>query len=277
MVSLAVEKGKGKERMTQRQRGLTLTVKKAMDVLDCLGRAGTPLSASEIDDRLNMSRSTVYRLLTTLATGGYVTQDLVSPKKYRLGFRILELASSLLDGIELRQQALPFLQELRDLANETVHLVVMDGGQVTYVDKVECSQAVRMHSAIGRQGFAHSTAVGKAMLAFMPWETVACILEEHGLPACTPQTITDEETLRKDLEKVRQQGYAVDDVENEEGVRCVGAPIFDHRSKPVAALSVSGPAFRVTLERVQELSVPVKATAIKISRQLGYLGQEETG
>lgn len=261
--------------MTQRDRGLTLTVKKAMDILDCLGGTGVYLGASDIGRRLNMSRSTVYRLLTTLATGGYVTQDLVSPEKYRLGFKILELASSLLDGIELRRQALPFLQELKDLANETAHLVVMDRGQVIYIDKVECSQAVRMHSAIGRQGFAHSTAVGKAMLAFMSEEAVARIIEEHGLPACTPHTITSEEVLLEELERVRQCGYAVDDVENEDGIRCVGAPVFDHQGKPVAALSVSGPAFRMTLERVRELSAPVKATASKISQQLGYLEREK--
>jgi len=262
--------------MAQQSSGLTLTVKKAMDILDCLGETDMPLSASEVGHKLGISRSTTYRLLTTLNAGGYVTQALANPDKYRLGSKILELASNLLDKIELRQQALPFLKELRDLANETVHLVVMDRGKVIYIDKVECSQAVRMHSAIGRQGYAHSTSVGKAMLAFMPHEVVARVIEEHGLPACTSQTFTDEKALREELKKVRRNGYAVDDVENEDGIRCVGAPIFDHRGKPVAALSVSGPAFRMTQERVQELSMPVKATALKISRRLGYLEGEES-
>jgi IclR family KDG regulon transcriptional repressor len=260
--------------MDQQNSGLTLTVKKAMDILDCLGRTGAPLSAREIGSKLGMSRSTAYRLLITLATGAYVTQDLNSPEKYRLGFKILELASSVLDNIELRQQALPFLRELRDLANETVHMVVMEQGLVTYIDKVECSQAVRMYSTIGRRGFVHSTAMGKAMLAFMPEKKVACIVEQHGLLPCTPNTITDMETLLRELEKIRRQGYAIDDVENEEGIRCVGAPIFDYQGWPVAALSVSGPAFRVTPERAQALSAPVKTTALKISRQLGYLEQE---
>lgn len=258
--------------MAQRETGLTLTVKKAMDILDCLGETGVPLSASEISRKLDMSRSTVYRLLTTLATGGYVSQDPASPEKYRLGFKIPELANSLLESIQLRQQALPFLQALKDVANETVHLVIMDRGQVTYIDKVECSQAVRMHSAIGRRGFAHCTAVGKAMLAFMSEEDVEGVIEEHGLPACTPNTITDKEVLLRELKRVRQRGYAVDDIENEEGIRCVGAPIFDHRGRPVAALSVSGPAFRLSMECIQELVGPVTLTASKISRQLGYSG-----
>jgi IclR family KDG regulon transcriptional repressor len=259
------------------EQGLTLTVKKAMDILNCLGEAGSALSASEIGRRLGMSRSTVYRLLATLATGGYVVQDAGNPEKVRLGFKILELASRLLDSVELRQQARPFLRELRDLANETVHLAVMDRGQISYIEKVECSQAVRMHSTIGRRGFAHCTALGKAMLAYMSADEVERIVEEHGLPACTPNTITDKEMLVRELECVRGRGYAIDDIENEEGIRCVGASILDHRGQPVAAFSVSGPAFRMTLERIQELSAPVKATARKISRQLGYLGQEDLG
>ncbi len=262
--------------MAQRESGLTLTVKKAMDILDCLGETGVPLSVSEISRKLGISRSTVYRLLTTLATGGYVGQDPTNPEsnitKYRLGFKIPELASSLLGSIQLRQQALPFLQELKDIANETVHLVVMDRGEVTYIDKVECSQAVRMHSAIGRRGFSHCTAVGKAMLAFMSKDEVEDIVEKHGLFARTPNTITDKEALLRELERVQLQGYAVDNIENEEGIRCVGAPIFDHQGKPVAALSVSGPAFRMTMERVIELTGAVTSTASMISRQLGYLG-----
>lgn len=257
--------------MAQPSSGLTLTVKKAMDILDCLGQSDNPLSASEVGRRLGISRSTAYRLLATLNAGGYVAQDSVNPEKYRLGFKILELANSLLDKIELRQLAPPYLKELRDLANETVHLVVMDRGQVAYVDKVECQQAVRMYSTIGRRGYAHSTAIGKAMMAFMLEGAVAEIIEQHGLPAFTPNTITDQESLLQELARIREQGYAVDDVENEEGIRCVGAPILDYQGRPVAAISISGPAFRVTAERARVLSRAVKATAAKISRQLGYL------
>jgi DNA-binding IclR family transcriptional regulator len=257
----------------KQNQGLSLTVTKAMDILDCLGQAREPLAASEIGRRLGIPRSTAYRLLATLAAGRYVAQDVESPEKFRLGFKIVELAGSLLDTIELRQEAAPFLRELRDLANETVHLVVMERGQVAYVDKLECLQAVRMHSSIGRQGFAHSTAVGKAMIAFLPEDAVASIVAEHGLPALTANTITDLGALAEELDQVRRQGYAIDDLENEEGIRCVGAPIFDHTDKPVAAVSVSGPAYRMTLERTGELSVVVRRKAGEISRRLGHQGQ----
>jgi len=258
--------------MNQQASGLTLTVKKAMDIMDCLGDAGGSLSAGEISRRLGLARSTVYRLLATLNAGGYVSPDRANSQKYRLGFKITALASSLLDGLELRQVALPFLTELRDIAQETVHLVVMDQGQVAYVDKVECSRAVRMHSAIGRRGLVHCTAVGKAMLAFMQEEDVARILNDQGLPARTPHTITDGAQFREELERVRRLGYAVDDIENEEGIRCLGAPVLDHRGRPAAAVSVSGPAYRMTMARVQELAGVVVDTGLGISRELGYSG-----
>lgn len=258
--------------MAEREQGLSLTVRKAMGILDCLGASDRSLSAGEIGRRLGLARSTVYRLLATLATGDFVSRDPSDARRYRLGFKITELASSLLDSIELRQQALPFLTELRDIAQETVHLVVMDQGQVAYIDKVECSKAVRMHSAVGRRGYVHCTAVGKAMLSCMSERAVERILAQQGLPACTPNTITDRQTLLLELEKVRRQGYAVDDIENEEGIRCLGAPVFDHLGRPAAALSVSGPAYRLSMERVRELADVVMSTASRISRQLGYSG-----
>ena len=256
--------------MTDQSQGLTLTVKKAMDILDCLGRVQAPLAVSELGHRLGMPRSTTYRLLATLSKGGFVAQDVENPQKYRLGFKLVELAGSLLDSIELRQQAAPFLRQLRDDANEVVHLVALENGRVAYIDKLECSQAVRMHSSIGRQGFAHCTSVGKAMLAFLPESAVARIIEQHGLPALTAKTITEVPVLQRELNRIRRQGFAIDDLENEEGIRCVGAAIFDHTGQPVAAVSVSGPAFRMTLERAEALGQAVRTTAQGISRQLGH-------
>jgi IclR family acetate operon transcriptional repressor len=258
--------------MCSEDKALTLTVKKAMDILDCLADARQAVSCSEIGRRLDMPRSTAYRLLSTLAIGGYVVADSDGfGKRYRLGFKILELASRLLDGMELRRQALPFLRQLRDATEETVHLVVADGVQVTYIEKVDSHKTVRMHSAVGRQGYMHCTAVGKAILAYRR-DDVDKAIEENGLPALTSNTITNKEALLEELATVREQGYAVDDVENEEGIRCVGAPIFDHRGEVIAALSVSAPSFRFSMDRVRELSGVVKGTGLQISRQLGYRG-----
>lgn len=250
----------------------TLTVKKAMDILDCLGSAGNRVTCGEISERLEMPRSTTYRLLSTLAACGYVVAEHDDHgTEYRLGFKILELASRLLDGMELRHRALPLLKRLRDVSEETVHLVVEDRGEVTYIEKVDSLKTVRMHSAVGRRGFMHSTAVGKAILAYR-LDEVDAVIGENGLPALTENTITDREGLLEELKTVRSLGYAVDDGENEDGIRCIAAPIFNHQGRVVAALSASGPAFRLSLDRLRELSGVVKSTGVEISRQLGYVG-----
>ena len=127
-----------------------------------------------------------------------------------------------------------------------------------------------MYSALGRRGFMHSTSVGKAILAFLPDSQVAGIIDAHGLRALTPNTITDRGELQKELNRVRKLGYAIDDIENEESIRCVGAPIFDHTGNPVAAMSLSGPAFRLTRQRIQELVEPLTSAADEISRRLGH-------
>jgi DNA-binding IclR family transcriptional regulator len=255
--------------VAERDKSILGTVKKAMDVLDLLGASPEPLSASEISTQLSLPRSTTYRLLATLKSGGYVSQDPSDATRFRLGFHIAELASRLLSSIELREQAMPALTRLRDLAEENIHLVVMDDGQVTYIDKVECRHAVRMHSAIGAKGYAHSTAVGKAMLAHMPMSEVEEIVEKHGMPASTPNTITDLQSLKKQLVRIKERGYSIDNIENEEGIRCIGAPIFDHTGAPVAALSVSGPAYRFSMRRVSELADAVMEAAREISGHLG--------
>lgn len=143
--------------MCSGDRAVTLTVKKAMEILDCLAGARTSISCSEIARRLEMPRSTTYRLLSTLTVGGYVLSEGDGlGKEYRLGFEILELVSSLLDGMALRRRALPLLRQPRDVTEETVHLVVADRGEVTYMEKVDSLKSVRMHSAVGRQGGAGS-------------------------------------------------------------------------------------------------------------------------
>lgn len=258
--------------MSRGKKGLSATVIKALSVLDHLGHARTPVSAAEIGRHLGIPRATAYRLASTLVAAGYATVHGDSPERFGLGLRTLELAGGFLDGLELRRLASPIMQELRDISNETVHVVVVDEGQVVYVAKEESDRPVRMYSALGRRGYMHSTAVGKAILAFLPDRHVADIIDAHGLPALTPNTITDIVELHKELDRVRKLGYAIDDIENEESIRCVGAPIFDYAGNPVAAMSVSGPAFRLTRQQIQELVGPLTSATAEVSRQLGYSG-----
>ena len=255
---------------------VTRTVRKALDILDCLSKESTPLPTKEIARCCGISRPTAYRLLSTLAAYGYVTRDHNQDERYRLGYKVLELSKSLLDGIELRQQALPFLTSLSQVTNETVHLAVLDRDEVIYIDKVESTQPVRMHSTIGSRNSVHCTSLGKAILAYLSPEERKRILASVTLERRTANTITDRARLEEHLDAVRLQGFAMDDVENEDGIRCVGAPIFGYSGKVVAAVSVSGPAYRLSAERAHELAAPVQATAAGISRELGYIAQTRT-
>jgi IclR family acetate operon transcriptional repressor len=151
-----------------------------------------------------------------------------------------------------------------------VHLGVLDGSDVVYIEKVESKHAVRMFSQIGRTMPAYSTGVGKAILAFLPEERLERALPER-LEARTPATITDKGELRRHLAAVRRRGYSTDEIENEEGIRCVGAPVFDHTGLVCAGISVAGPASRVTSDRIRELGKLVQDAALATSRRIGFV------
>ncbi|MDI3298563.1 MAG: IclR family transcriptional regulator [Bacillota bacterium] len=242
-------------------------VERALDLLERLGRHPQGAALGTLAAEVGLHKSTVHRLLHTLAGRGYVLQT--EQGAYRLGLRLVQLASALLEGLDLRAEARPFLQELLDRTNEVVHLVVMEQGEIVYIDKLEGSQTVRMHSSVGKRVPAHCTAVGKSILAHLPEAQLERILREKGLPRHTARTITDAAELRRHLEQVRAQGYALDLEENEEGIVCVAAPIRNHAGQVVAAISVSAPAMRMGERRTAALIPLVRATAERISRRLG--------
>jgi DNA-binding IclR family transcriptional regulator len=239
-----------------------------MALLVALGQAGRPLSIRELGLQTSLPRPTVHRLLMTLQTGGMVTPV---GGRYVIGSRVLWLASRRLAQVELRAVGRPYLLDLRNKTGETVHMAVLEQGQVVYVDKVESPGPMRMASAIGGIMPAHSTALGKAMLAYLPTDQVRTILQRQGMVRRTAQTITDTERLLADLEAVRDRGYSIDNVENEEGIRCVGAAVFDHQGRVAGAISVSGSAHSITVERIRrELGPRVRETARLISRAMGW-------
>jgi len=250
--------------------GSVQSVERVIAVLDVLGRAGSPLRVRELSAAVGLPRPTVYRLVRTLSVHGLVV---AVDSGYTIGPRILSLAAHRLEQIELRAVGRPFLLALRDDSAETAHLAVLEQGQVVYIDKVESPGPLRMASAIGKIMPAHSTALGKAMLAHLPEAEVRRIIESRGLPRRTPNTITDPGRLREELAAARARGYAIDNVENEDGIRCVGAPVMDHRGQVAGAISISGSMATITLERARrELGPRVRATAQQISRALGWEG-----
>jgi len=252
---------------------LVQTIERVSQILDVLGQNPQGISIRDLSSKVNLPKGTTHRLLSSLSFLGYVRQD-PKTRNYLLGFKLVELGNILLNQLDLRKEAEPFLKELAEKTKETVHMVIFDQNEVVYIEKVEWDHnpsGLRMASRIGLRNPAHSSAVGKVLLSFFSEERWDQFFKEKKLTKRTENTITEMNQLKEHLKMVRKQGFAIDDQENEEGVRCVGAPIFDRTGNAVAAISISGPAFRVTKKMILEcLKKEVMETALKISQQLGY-------
>lgn len=245
------------------------SLRRALTLLEELARCQQSgsrwTSLTELTRQTGLPRSTVYRLLTPLMDHGLVES---SPDGYSLGPQAAVLGGTYLEGIDLRADARPHLERLGNETGENGHLVIPAGTEIIYVDKVEAPAALRMHTRIGGRNPMHSTGVGKAILAFSPEALLAEVIAT-GLPPKTPRTITDPAALRTELAQIRERGHSVDNIENEPGIRCVAAAVFDAAGTPVAALSVSGPASRITSARVPRVAALVMAEASQLSAALG--------
>ncbi|CAB1055442.1 Transcriptional regulator, IclR family [Olavius sp. associated proteobacterium Delta 1] len=252
---------------------LVKTIERASLILDILGKSPQGISIKKLSAKTGLPKGTAHRFLSSLAYFDYVRQNSMT-KNYHLGFKLVELGNRLLDQIDLRTEAHPFLVELAERTKETVHMVILDHHEALYVDKVESSEpagGLRMASVIGARIPTHCSAVGKVMLAFLPEERLVAIVKDKGLPRRTENTITDIEELKQHLQLVRKQGYALDDEENEKGVKCLGAPIRDQNGKVETAISISVPGTRVRTDTLlTTLKDQVTETAMKISQKLGY-------
>ena len=244
------------------------SVRRAIRILEAF-RERSSHTVTELARALKLPKSSVYELVSTLAAEGLVTKE-DSTSRYRLGLRLVELARAADQDLEVRQVARPLIEKLRDELNETVQLTVLDGEQILYIDGCESSRQLRTFFQPGDRAPLHCTALGKAILANLPARDKERFLRRKGLRAFTPSTVTDPEALRSELARTAARGYSVDDMEHEEGVRCVGAPIRDREGRAVASISASGPAQRLAPGRDREIARRVMAAAEEISRRLGY-------
>ncbi|MBM7662002.1 DNA-binding IclR family transcriptional regulator [Bacillus mesophilus] len=245
------------------------SVSRALDIIHLVSLRKGGLGVTEIAKQIDINKSSVYRILSTLVQYGYVEQD-KETERYKLGYKFLEISSKLLESIDLRTEARPYLQELERETNEVIHLVVYDQGEVVYIEKLEGTETLRMHSKVGKRAPMHCTSVGKVILANLPSNDVINILERKGLPVHTTNTITDKDLFLKELTQVKQKGYALDLEENEPGISCIAVPIFDHLGKAIAAVSISGPTTRMTAERMDQVQGKMREIGLKISTRLGY-------
>jgi len=256
----------------------TYTVKalvKALRILECLGEDEAPSATlTQLSRRLHLHVSTVHRLMVNLVRQGFVETDPVTGG-YRLSFRILRMGLKVLDRLDFRQVAQPLLRELNQKTQETIHLAILQGHHAISIDKIGSPQPVALDAKLGSVMPLYCTGVGKTLLAFQPEAVQGELLHALSLERHTPHTITSQAQLRKQLARVKEQGYAVDNEEAVPGLRCVAAPILDHEGRVVAAFSVAGPASRVTLERVPELARLVSETSREISFRLGQRTRSE--
>ncbi|UFJ42702.1 IclR family transcriptional regulator [Brevibacillus humidisoli] len=247
------------------------SVDRALQVVHLVSTKKEGFGVTELARQIDLNKSSVYRILSTLATHGYVEQD-QETGRYKLGYKVLELSAKLLDSIDLRAEARPYLKELESLTNEVIHLVVYDQGEVVYIEKLEGNEMLRMHSQVGKRAPMHCTSVGKVILAHLPPAEMERIVEKKGLPRHTERTITQYDTFQHHLQEIKQKGYALDLEENEQGITCIAAPIFGYNGKVTAAISISGPTIRMTDQRLSELKEKIMEVGRKISERLGYRG-----
>jgi DNA-binding IclR family transcriptional regulator len=211
----------------------------------------------------------VHQILNTLTSENILKKNSLT-NRYFLGVKLFILGDRARANLEIRKVAEPLLKKLKEIFDETVHLTVLDNDEVLYVECFESSKLLRPFQIIGYRAPLHCTAVGKAMMAFLSKPDIDRVIRTKGLKRFTKNTLTDKMSLLKDLEAVVNRGYSVDNIEHEQGVRCIGAPIRNHEGQVFAAVSVTWPSQRLQLSRIPKFAKTVIATANEISQRLGY-------
>jgi DNA-binding IclR family transcriptional regulator len=247
---------------------------RALAILDALARLRESVSLAEIAADVKLHKSSVHRLLMSLVKHRLVDRDAESGR-FSLGIRLFDLGTIAIARFNIRDRARQHLERLMYNAHETVHLCVLDSGEVLYVDKIEPDRTVRLSSTIGRRNGAHCTSAGKVMLAWLSESEVDAILQAHGMRRFTANTLTTPAELKAELKVICERGYAIDDEEHEEGVRCVAAAIKDHSGRPIAAMSVSAPSFRLPTDKIPLVAALVVETARTLSVECGYHPTDE--
>lgn len=249
-------------------------VKRTADILEAFTYEQPELSLSELNKKVGLPKSTLYRYLEALKKRKFIVQDPESGK-YTLGIKLFELGTVVQNNLDLRKIAHPYLKKLADETNMTVHLCILDEDRDigVYIDKIENPNARISYSQLGKTIPLHTGGVGKALMAYLPEEKIKEIIQTHGLRRLTPNTITDPRMLIKTLQEVREKGYSIDNEEVALGVRCVAAPIKNINGDVIASVSVSGPPAMINKKTIPKLGELVKKIALKISYDLGFESQ----
>jgi DNA-binding IclR family transcriptional regulator len=243
------------------------SIDKALDLLEFLSVNEQETGITEISKKLHMGLSTVHRILTTLKSRGYVIQN-QQTTKYRLGIKLFELGCAVQSTKRLVEITKPYLKQLSQSTNETANLAILEGKEVIYLDTIESPEILRTEIMAGTRTPAHCTALGKVLLAFISdLEFKSLYKSDEPLSSLTSKSISSLEELKKRLEKVKEQGYAVDREEYKIGVNCIGVPIFGRNGEAITAISITGPASRFTIDKMEKAKGELMTISKEISNQ----------
>ncbi|WP_409419450.1 IclR family transcriptional regulator [Marinomonas sp. RS-M-Aa-14] len=243
---------------------------KALSLLQEVCVTPVPLRFAELVEKTDLPKATAHRTLTSLTEKGLIRFD-EATQLYHPGYGLLELAHQAWSKIDVRDIAADQMKLLWNETGETIHLAVLDRGDVIYIDKLESQKSLRLFSAVGKKGPAYCTGVGKAMMAFLSEEQLAAAIKEQSFIKHTDTTLINEDMLRQDLIKIRDSKISLDLEEHEEGIQCAASVILNHRNEPIAALSITAPKFRVDDARFQHFQALVKDACKKVSIRMGAM------
>jgi len=247
-----------------------LTLEKTVKVLNLLAKEESPQGIIDIAKQLKINASTIHRILYTLQEYSFVKQD-GAKGKYSLGIRLFELGNLFFRRLNIGDNILPILKKLMADSQETVSLSVYSKGERIYLLIVRSCQPIQTIAFEGRRELLHKTASGKAIMAYLPESEIDWIIKEKGLPKYTDKTITDIDRLKDELKKIRSCGYAFDDGEGEEEIRCIAAPVFNHEGNIIYAISISTPAYRFNSKKLDIFKKLICNASKEVSNSLGYL------
>ena len=242
---------------------------RAFDILEALSDTNNPMTLSEISSAAGLSKSTAHRILAALQDRSYVYKT--SSGSYTIGFKIIEIASTHINNLELLTEAAPYLSKITRELDLTAHLGILDGSDVVYLEKLDGHPNSQMYTQIGHRSPGFCSSIGKCLMAGMSREELGSVLDQCDFIQYTPNTITDRREFISHLRQVRHQGWAMDDEEYEVGHRCIGSAVYDYRGLPIAAISASGSVSVLTDDKLDDTIAKVKLWASQLSRRIGYL------
>jgi DNA-binding IclR family transcriptional regulator len=254
--------------------GTVQAVERTIRLFEALAAAGTHgATLASLARASGLREPTAMRYLATLARTEMAERD-ATTGRYRLGLRVLVLGERALGDVDPRPIVRPYMEQLQRTYGETVNLAAFREDRIVLIEVLEGIRSIKKGARVGEEDLLHSTALGKAILARLPRERALELLESHGLPRQTQNTITTTEAMERDFEDVEQRGYAIDDEESEVGLRCVGVAILTHRGAPAYGLSISAPATSLSREQIPKLGAVLATIGAQLSRRLGYLERE---